>query len=98
MPIPRRLRMHTDGKSSSVNASVFTMGKITGLPLGLSDFITSLAHSELGWEDEKKRRPHYVARLRLQDSKDCMKLRFGVTASKRGLSATSMIAFLGCIS
>ena len=45
-----------------------------GLKLGLSDFITSSAHSELGRVDERERRPGCVAKLQRHSSKASMKL------------------------
>jgi len=95
MYIRLRLRMHTDGKSSSANAFAFIIGRILGLRVGLSDFITSSAHSELGRVDERKRRPRCVAKLQPHSSKASMKLKFGAMASKRDPSATSMIALWG---
>src|ERR1700756_4540265 len=46
MPIRLRPRMRTDGKSWSASAFAFIIGRITGLKLGSSDFITSSAQLE----------------------------------------------------
>src|SRR5579864_8329051 len=98
MPIRLRPKMHTDGKSWSASAFAFIIGRITGLKLGSSDFITSSAHSELGWGDERKRRRRCAARLQRHNLKALRKLKFGAMASKRGPSATSMTASWGYIS
>jgi hypothetical protein len=48
-----------------------------GLKLGLSDFITSSPHSELGRADERKRHLHCVAKLQRHSSTASMKLSLG---------------------
>jgi hypothetical protein len=65
-----------------------------GLKLGLSDFITSSPHSELGRADEKEP-PALCRKIAAAQLDGLNEIEFGAMASKRGPSATSMIALWG---
>ena len=98
MPIRLRPRTRTDGTSSSVNTFRFHYRQDYEFETRIVRFHNIFGPLGTGGVDERKPLLRCVAKLRRPNSKVSMKLRFGAMASKRGPSATLMIALRVCTS